>query len=96
MGYLSTTADYSVVIAETYQCAISFYSIKGGGKMNYELRAGKKLAVFWEENGEVFDNRKARSFKPLKDQKIVPVVIESGSERAEDCLYVLFKQNRGK
>ena len=64
--------------------------------MYYELRAGKKLAVFWEENGEVFDKRKARSFKYLKDQKIVPVVIESGTENTEDCLYVLFKQNRSK
>lgn len=64
--------------------------------MNYELRAGKKLAVFWEENGKVLDSRKTRSFNYLKGQKIIPVIIESGTERTEDCLYVLFKQNRRK
>jgi hypothetical protein len=64
--------------------------------MNYELRASKKLAVFWEEHGKDFDSSKAKSIKRLNEQKVFPVVVELGTERAEDCLYVLFKQNRSK
>lgn len=62
--------------------------------MNYELSSDKKLAVFWQESGQEFDNRKARSFKRLNERKIVPVIVEAGTQRAEDCLYVLFKVNR--
>lgn len=75
-------------------CYFFFISVKGGGIMNYELSSDKKLAVFWQESGQEFDNRKARSFKRLNERKIVPVIVEAGTQRAEDCLYVLFKVNR--
>lgn len=61
--------------------------------MKFENKSDKGYVMFWTEEGENIEANYDRAFKLLKANKILPVVIESGSGNVEDSVYMLMKQN---
>lgn len=61
--------------------------------MKFENKSEKGFVLFWAEPDGNIEAEYGEAFKLLKDNKILPVVIESGSGKLEDDVYMLMKQN---
>lgn len=61
--------------------------------MKFENKSEKGFVLLWAEPNDNIEAKYAETFKLLKANKILPVVIESGSGNLEESIYGLMKQN---